>query len=89
MGGVSLASVARGPNGKPLRAKWKTPAQIQALRKEGRCFRCERKGYNTKICKVLPAQRPNHVGPRVNLLDLPEIPDGVCEEDDTVEVSEN
>lgn len=89
MGGVNLASVARGPNGKPLRAKWKTSAQIEALKREGKCFRCERKGCNTKICKVLPAQKPNRVGPKVNILNLPEIPYGVCEEDDTVEVSEN
>ena len=88
MGGVNLANVTRGPNGKPLRAKWKTPAQIEALRRERRCYRCERKGCNTRICKVLPAQKPNSVEPKVNSIDLPDIPDGVCDEVD-IEVTEN
>lgn len=50
--------VARGPSGKFLRAKWKTADQIERLRMECRCFRCERQGCNTKICPVLPAVNP-------------------------------
>lgn len=84
MGGVNLINVPRGPNGKPLRAKWKSPSQIEALRREGKCFRCERKGCSTRICKVLPAQKPKDAGPRVNFTNLPKIPDGVCEEDDDI-----
>lgn len=89
MGGINMANVARGASGKPLRAKWKTPTQIEALRKEGKCYRCERRGYNTRICKVLPAKNPRTVRPMVNLARLPEIEDGVCDEDDLAENSEN
>ncbi|KAI0991732.1 hypothetical protein K3495_g16455, partial [Podosphaera aphanis] len=55
MGGINSTQVLRGPNGKPLRAKWKTQAKIETLRREGRCFRCERKGCNTNLCRLLPA----------------------------------
>lgn len=58
MGGVNLAKVIRGPNGKPLRAKWKSQDQIKRLKEEGRCFRCERKGCSTKVCRILPAINP-------------------------------
>ncbi|RKF63303.1 hypothetical protein GcM3_140023 [Golovinomyces cichoracearum] len=59
MGGINSAEVVRGPNGKPLRAKWKSPDQIKRLKEEGRCYRCERKGCSTKTCKILPAINPN------------------------------
>lgn len=89
MGGINLAEVPRGPNGKPLRARWKTPAQIEVLRREGKCFRCERKRCRTNTCKVLPAIKPKQNGLRANAADLTRIPDGVCDEDDLVEISEN
>ncbi|KAI0992597.1 hypothetical protein K3495_g15588, partial [Podosphaera aphanis] len=47
-------------------AKWKTRDQLAKLRKEKRCFRCERKGCNTMICPLLSAPKPvfqNFVGP--------------------------
>ena len=89
MGGINLTNVARGPNGKPLREKWKTPAQIEELRSERKCYRYERKGCNTKICKVLSAQRPKQLGPAINITDLPDILDGVCDEEDTTVMPEN
>ena len=58
MGGVNSANVLRGPSGKPLRSKWKSPDQIKRLKEEGRCFRCERKGCSTRVCNVLPAVNP-------------------------------
>lgn len=58
MGGVNVAKVIRGPNGKPLRAKWKSQDQIKRLKEEGRCFRCERKGCSTKVCRIKPAITP-------------------------------
>lgn len=94
MGGINSANVARGPDGKILRAKWKTASQIEALRREGRCFRCERKGCSTRVCKVLPAKRTKQSGPVINLANLPEINPKVClveEKEDMMleEVSEN
>ena len=89
MGGINLTNVARGPNGKPIRAKWKTPAQIEELRRERKCYRSERKGCNTRICKVPPAQRPKQLAPAINITDLPDILDGVCDEEDTIGMSEN
>lgn len=59
MGGINSAQVLRGPNGKPLRARWKSPEQIKRLKEENRCYRCERKGCSTKTCKILPAVNPN------------------------------
>ncbi|KAI0996128.1 hypothetical protein K3495_g12053 [Podosphaera aphanis] len=47
-----------GPNGLPLRAKWKTVEQIDKLRMECRCFRCERQGCSTTRCSLLPAINP-------------------------------
>ncbi|KAI0991176.1 hypothetical protein K3495_g17011, partial [Podosphaera aphanis] len=47
-----------GPNGRPLRAKWKTAEQIEKLRMERRCFRCERQGCKTDYCSLLPAINP-------------------------------
>lgn len=95
MGGVNLAEIPKGPKGKPLRAKWKTPSQIEALRRDGRCFRCERKGCNTRVCKVLPAKKPHNAFPVVNLASLPDILPGVCfecedeEQDESLVISEN
>ena len=36
-----------GPNSRPLRAIWKTVDQIDKLKMECRCFRCERQGCST------------------------------------------
>lgn len=47
-----------GPNNRPLRAKWKTTEQIEKLRREGRCFRCELPNCSTKYCLLLPAINP-------------------------------
>ncbi len=50
--------VMLGPNGSPLRAKWKTREQIYQFQMECRCFRCERQGCNTRTCPLLPAINP-------------------------------
>ncbi|KHJ30200.1 hypothetical protein EV44_g3189 [Erysiphe necator] len=89
MGGIKMVDVLRGPSGKPLRAKWKTPAQIEALRREGKCYRYERRGSDTRIFKVLPPKRPSTMSPMVNLARSPEIENGVCDEDDLAGHSEN
>lgn len=73
MSGIYASNVLRGPNGKPLRAKWKSPDQIERLRREGRCFRCEQKGCNTRRCRLLPAESPrtkNRGDVRVNFSGL-------------------
>ncbi|KAI0993706.1 hypothetical protein K3495_g14477 [Podosphaera aphanis] len=77
MGGVNVTNVARGPDGQPLRAKWKSKEQIALLRKERRCYRCERKGCGTNRCPLLPAINPNG-GPRVNTAALPPIDLSLC-----------
>lgn len=66
MGGVNTADGLRGPSGKPIRAKWKSPEKIDSLRKQGLGFRCERKGCHTNICKLLPAVKPRAKFSRVN-----------------------
>ena len=66
------------------RAKWKTKAQLEKLREEGRCFRCERKGCITKKCPLLPARKPKI---NVNSLKLPEIDPLVYDIDDEDEDS--
>ena len=63
MGGINMANVLRNSDGKPLRAKWKTKEHIAKLRIEGRCFRCEQKGCNTPIFRLLPARKPVSRGP--------------------------
>lgn len=49
MGGVHSTNLVLGSNGKPLRSKWKTSEQIDRLGREGKCFRCERKGCSTNM----------------------------------------
>ena len=68
MGGINAANVA---NSERRRAKWKTKADIERLKKEGRCFRCERQGCITSRCPLLPAKKPKNL--RVNNVNLPEI----------------
>ena len=81
MGGVNSAKVIRGSNGKPMRAKWKSPEQIERLKKERKCYRCERKGCSTKTCGLLPAIKPAGNKMAVNSLNLGPIDPNVCEED--------
>ena len=61
-----MANVLRNSDGKPLRAKSKTKEQIAKLRSEGRCFRCEQKGCNTPIFRLLPARKPVSRGPQIS-----------------------
>jgi len=70
MGGVNSTNVLRGPNGKPLRAKWKSSDQINKLREEGRCYRCERKGCSTRTCRILPAINPNPKKKSINIANI-------------------
>ncbi|KAI0991862.1 hypothetical protein K3495_g16325 [Podosphaera aphanis] len=65
MGGINAASVER------RRAKWKTRAELEKLKQERRCFRCERQGCITSRCPLLPAKKPKNL--RVNSVTLPEI----------------
>lgn len=87
MGGVNAAKVLRGPNGKPLRAKWKSPQQIAKLKSERRCFRCERTNCSTKVCRLLPARKPEARGPVINLGHFSEL-DPKLYEEDVVDVDE-
>lgn len=89
MGGVNSSNVLRGPNGKALRAKWKSHDQIAKLRSEGRCFRCENKGCNTKICRLLPARKPELKGPTINVNDFLDLDPNLYEEEDEPELAEN
>ena len=41
-------TVLLGPHGKPLRARWKNVEQIERLKLERRCYRCERLNCCTK-----------------------------------------
>lgn len=68
MGGINAANIASSER---RRAKWKTRADIERLKKEGRCFRCERQGCITSRCPLLPAKKPKNL--RVNVVTLPEI----------------
>ncbi|KAI0991765.1 hypothetical protein K3495_g16422, partial [Podosphaera aphanis] len=70
MGGVNSTRIPGKIQG---RARWKSRAQLDRLREEGRCFRCERKGCLSSSCPLLPAQRPRGTRPGVNTVDLPEI----------------
>ena len=76
MGGINAASV---PVRERRRAKWKTQAQLEKLRKEGRCFRCERQGCSSRKCPLLPARNPKKNGTHVNSVILPEIDPSVYE----------
>ncbi|KAI0994220.1 hypothetical protein K3495_g13962, partial [Podosphaera aphanis] len=76
MGGINTAGLAKGER---RRAKWKNQAQLDRLRREGKCFRCERVGCSSKICPLLPASNPAKAGLRVNLATLPEIDPSVVE----------
>lgn len=91
MGGINTAEVLRGPSGKPLRAKWKTPAQIKRLKEKGRCYRCERKGCSTRVCRILPAIDPNNKKNMINIASIEPLNLDLFEEDDETQlkISEN
>lgn len=89
MGGVNSAKVLRGPNGMPLRAKWKSPDQIKKLKEEGRCYRCERKGCSTKICRILPAINPNQKGRNVNIAHIEPLNLELFDEDESDDRGQN
>lgn len=78
MGGINSAGLSGGVQ---RRAKWKNPEQLERLRREGRCFRCERVGCASNRCTLLPARRPKNNGHQVNNLVLPEIDPSVYEEE--------
>ena len=88
MGGINTAGVMRNADGKPLRAKWKSKSQIAKLREEGRCFRCELKGCNTQICRLLPARKPMLKGPQVSKVTFADIDPRVYEIDEDAVVGE-
>ncbi|KAI1007607.1 hypothetical protein K3495_g630 [Podosphaera aphanis] len=74
MGGVNTALVKRNQDGEETRrSRWKTPEEIARLRRERRCYRCERKGCNTRTCPLLPAVNPNTGKVRANPVALPPI----------------
>ncbi|KAI0998624.1 hypothetical protein K3495_g9573 [Podosphaera aphanis] len=70
MVGINSAKVAKKFQG---RAKWKSRAQLERLKEEGRCYRCERQRCFSRTCPLLPARKPNGTGPRINAAELPEI----------------
>lgn len=77
MGGINTIGIGRD---KPLRAKWKTQAELDRLRVERRCFRCERKGCTVNRCPLKPAKRPkSDKRLLVNVACLPPIDPAVCE----------
>ena len=74
MGGVNAAKASNNLGNQKERAKWKSPEHIARLRDEGLCFRCERRGCNTRICPLAPAVNPNKGRrPQVIALNLPPI----------------
>ena len=86
MGGINAARVA---NQERRRAKWKSKSQLEKLRQEGRCFRCERKGCVTKRCPLLPAIKPKNNSVQANSASLPDIDPSVYEVEEKGTVSEN
>lgn len=57
MGGINTAGVVKGER---RRALWKNKAQLDKLRTENKCFRCERRGCTSRKCPLLPAIRPRN-----------------------------
>lgn len=87
MGGINSTQVLRGPTGKPLRAKWKSPDQIRRLKEDGRCYRCERKGCSTRVCKILPALNPNRRS-ALNVASVEPLNLDLFEEDEDIDVGQ-
>lgn len=84
MGGINAANIT---NTERRRAIWKTKTQIEKLRQEGRCFRCERQGCVTSRCPLLPAKKPKNL--QIKSLSLPEIDPSVYTVDEENTGSEN
>ena len=82
MSGINAAAIA---GKEKRRAKWKSEAQIAQLRKEGRCFRCERQGCLSRKCPLLPARNPGSKGPIVNSSNLLQIDLSVFVIDDSMD----
>lgn len=70
MGGINNAAVS---GNECRRAKWKTRVELDRLREEGKCFRCERRGCASKKCPLLPAKKPKSKKLQVLSMNLPEI----------------
>lgn len=83
MGGINNAVIG---NKERRRAKWKSRAEIDRLRQEGKCFRCERRGCNSRNCPLLPARKPKNFKINVNSLVLPEIDPSVYSIDEVEEM---
>lgn len=80
MGGVNAAKASKKSENQKGRARWKSPEQIARLRDEGLCFRCERRGCNTRICPLAPAINPSKgKEPLVSALNLPPIDPSMIE----------
>lgn len=91
MGGVNTALVQRGHFNEPnnihhhpagRQSRWKSPEQIARLKREKKCYRCERRGCNTRICPLLPAINPVTGSVRANATALPAIDPSMYEEID-------
>ncbi|KAI1005249.1 hypothetical protein K3495_g2968 [Podosphaera aphanis] len=83
MGGVNTALVRREQGSDGIRrSRWKGPEEISRLRRERRCYRCERKGCNTKVCPLQPAVNPATGRVQANSLALPPIEPTTYEEID-------
>lgn len=70
MGGINAANVRKKIR---ARAKWKTSSELERLREEKRCFRCERYGCASRKCPLLPARRPSANSFRVNSAEILEM----------------
>lgn len=82
MGGVNATKASNYLRNQIGRAKWKSPEHIAQLREKGLCFRCERRGCNTRICPLAPAINPSKVkGPHVSVTNLPPIDPCMIEND--------
>ncbi|KAI0994944.1 hypothetical protein K3495_g13237 [Podosphaera aphanis] len=55
MGPTCPKEPLRGQSGELYRTKWKSVDKIASLRKERKCFRCERRGCISRNCPLLPA----------------------------------
>ena len=86
MGRINAARVA---NQEQRRAQLKSKTQLEKLKQEGQCFRCERKGCVTKRCPLLPAINPKNNSLQANSASLPDIDPSVYEVERNDTDSEN
>ena len=70
MGGINTAGVVKGER---RRAIWKNKTQIDKLRAEKKCFRCERRGCTSGKCPLLPAIKPKNKNVNANSVVLADI----------------